>query len=151
MSEQSQPYPIYRSLWESLDAVLFAKGMALAKEIALELKVSPKELLASLVGKDRNKFIIIPDGDDESYQCEALVQKGVVYMRCRCPTLGTAPRLCNEHRDSAIIHNANLPIVNRMVCNDVTYLVKDTDVYTLDGNLCGKLQDETFIMFEIHG
>lgn len=146
----SQAYPIPRTLWESLDAVLFTKGLALAKEIAADLGVSPKDLITNLNSQERGKFTVIPDEDAAVYQCQALMHHGVVYMRCRKPTLGLAPRFCKQHERYAMDAPA-LPMVRRLVTPEATYIVNmaTREVTTLNGAGCGILNGERLTLFEI--
>jgi hypothetical protein len=145
-----QAYPIPKSLWETLEAVLFTKGVALAKEVAAELNVSPKDIIASLNIQESTKFILASDDDTAVYQCQAVNQHGAVYMRCRAPTLGVAPRLCNKHSQ----HAADiplLPLVRRLVTSEATYVYNPmtNEVFTLNGTLCGSLKNTRLTLFDI--
>ena len=71
----SQEYTIPQSLWDSLDAVLYTKGLTLAKEIAKELNTSPLPLIDLLKAADRSKFTLISDNEINKYQCQALVHE----------------------------------------------------------------------------
>jgi hypothetical protein len=145
-----QAYPIPKSLWDSLEAVLYTKGAALAREVAVELNVSPKEIIANLKLQENSKFIVTGDDDDTLYQCQALSQHGSVHMRCRYPALGPAPRFCNKH-----IHNSPdipcLPLVKRLICPEATYVYNPntSEVYTLNGILCGSFKNDRLRLFEI--
>jgi hypothetical protein len=145
-----QAYPVYRSLWESLDAIIFTKGISLAKELAAELNVSPKELLAHLNQKEQTKFIIVPDEDNTLYQCEGLHKCGKVYLRCRIPVLGPSPRYCQKHSE-IIMEMPKLPLVKLLIASEESYVVKlDTqEVFDLNGKQCGHLKESTLIHFEI--
>lgn len=142
-----QSYPIQQGLWESIDAILFTKAIALAKDIALELNTSPHALIESLKKEERGKFTIIPD-DDTSYQCQALIQRGVSHTRCRYPTLGQTPRLCSAHSNYTF-NVPKLEEVRRLVTPDSEYLLKDNQVLTMNGNQCGILKGSTLTLFEI--
>jgi hypothetical protein len=146
----TQAYPIPRSLWESLDAILFTKGIALAKEIAAELNVSAKDIISSLTAQDLGKFTFIPDEEGTVYQCEALTQHGAVYMRCRYPVLGSAPRVCSEHHGYSM-EVPKLPIMNRLVTPEAIYMYnKDTsEVFSLNGILCGRMKGSKLLLFNI--
>jgi len=146
----SQAYPIPRSLWESLDAILFSKGVALAKEIAAELNVSAKDIVSSLTAQELGKFTVIPDEEGTVYQCEALTQYGSTYMRCRYPVLTSAPRLCCEHKGYSI-NLPNLPIMNRLVTAEGLYMYnKETlEVFTLSGAQCGQMKRNKLVLFDI--
>lgn len=126
------PYAIPRTLWESLDAVLFAKGAALAREIAAELKVNPQPLLQSLNTQERGKFSILPDEETSTYQCQASVPHGQIWMRCRCP-LAAGARFCSTHEKSAPIVPSNLEEVTRIEVNGEVYLKKS------DGSVLNRL------------
>jgi len=142
-------YSIPQALWESLDAVLFTKGISLAKEVAADLGVSPQPLIQSLNIRDRSKFTILADDDTSTYQCQALVQNGATYLRCRCPSLKPAPGYCSSHER----YNADIPVglrkVRRIDGSDVPYVLAGTDVYTINGQKCGILKGSTVTLFEI--
>ena len=142
-------YSIPRALWESLDAVLFSKGLTLAKEIAKDLGVPSQPLVQALNTQERGKFTILPDDEASTYQCQALVQHGATYMRCRCPSLKTPPGYCNAHEKYNPDIPKNLKKVRRIDGSDVPYLLSDTDVYTLNGKKCGYLKGSTITLFEI--
>jgi hypothetical protein len=141
-------YSIPQTLWESLDAILFTKGQALAKEVAQELGVPVKPLLASLNTKERGKFTIIPD-DDTTYQCQALQQNGATLMRCRCPSLKPSPSFCQLHERYAMDVPRGLTRVRRIEGLDVPYLLNGNTVYTLGGEKCGLLKGSTITLFDI--
>jgi hypothetical protein len=140
-----QPYPIQQGLWESLDGVLFNKALALAKDIAVELGVPPQALIQLLKKEERGKFAIVPD-EDSTYQCKAFVQKGATYTRCRCTTFGDT---CANHLSSKTDQVASLEAVQRLQTPDSTYMCSGEQVYTVDGNPCGTLKDDTLTLFEI--
>ena len=71
-----EEYPIPKSLWESLEAVLFTKGNQLAKDLAKELNVPVQPLLAELRLRNSNKFVLIPDMEDTQYQCQGFKNHG---------------------------------------------------------------------------
>ena len=142
-------YSIPRTLWESLDAVLFAKGLSLAKEIAKDLGVQPQALIQSLNTQERGKFTILPDDEGFTYQCQALVQNGATYMRCRCPSLKPSPSYCTTHEKYNPDIPKNLKKVRRVEGSDVPYIVSDNDVYTLNGKKCGILKGSTITLFDI--
>lgn len=142
-----QSYPIQQGLWESIDAILFTKAIALAKDIALELNTSPQPLIDNLKKEERGKFTIIPD-DDTSYQCQALIQRGVTHTRCRYPTLGQTPRLCSAHLNQAFTV-PKLQEVRRLVTPDSEYILNDKSVLTMNGDQCGILKGCTLTLFEI--
>jgi len=139
-------YPIQQGLWESLDGVLFNKALGLAKDIAAELGLPAQALIDILKKEERSKFTILPD-EDMLYQCQALVQHGTMYTRCRCPTLVNT-RLCTSHAttDQPIVQ---LPIVQRIITPDSIYLMKDSEVYSINGRQCGTLKGSTLTLFEI--
>jgi len=141
-------YSIPQTLWESLEAVLFTKGQALAKEIAQELGVPAKPLLASLNVKEKGKFTIIPD-DDHTYQCQALQLNGATFMRCRCPSLKPSPSFCPLHERYAMDVPRGLTKVRRIEGLEVPYLLNGNTVYTLGGEKCGILKGSTITLFEI--
>jgi len=142
-------YSIPRSLWESLDAVLFAKGLTLAKEVAKDLGVPPQNLIQALNLQERGKFTIIPDGEETTYQCQALIQNGATFMRCRCPSLKPSPGYCSAHERYNPDIPKHLKKVRRIEGLDVPYLLSDTEVYTLNGKKCGTLKGSTVTIFEI--
>ena len=144
-------YPIYQGLWESIDAVLFNKGLSLAKDIAAELGVPAQALIEQLKKEQTGKFTLIPDTDDSAnlYQCNALIHRGSVYMRCRCPTLGPT-KLCTSHSEINLT-SVDLPRMQRLVTPDSVYLL-DMDgknVYTMNGDQCGILKGSKLSIFEI--
>jgi len=146
----SQAYPIHRSLWESLDAILYTKGVALAKEVAAELNVSSKDILGSMRIEELGKFTIIPDESQEVYQCEAITQQGDVYMRCRYPVLDTAPRRCAKHLCQSM-EIPRLPFMKRLVTPEETYVYdpKTLEVFNLNGTQCGTLKGSKLLLFDI--
>lgn len=144
----SQEYSIPRCLWESLDAVLYSKGVSLAKEIAKELGVSPQPLIAQLNAVERTKFTIIPDDDANTYQCQEPISSGAVVMRCRQSTLNPS-KLCSQHERNSSAVPVNLPLVQRIVTSESTYVAKDSVVYSLDGTQCGKIKGDILTLFDI--
>jgi len=144
----SSTYSIPRTLWESLDAILFTKGLALAKEIAADLGVPAQPLVAALNGQERGKFTIIPD-DDATYQCQALVPHGATYMRCRHVSLKPAPSFCQEHERYVADIPRGLTQVRRIDGSDVPYVLNGANVYDLNGNKCGILKGSTVIIYQI--
>jgi len=146
-----QAYPISRSIWESLDAVLFTKGVALAKEVASELNVSPKDIISSLTAQELGKFTIIPDEENTVYQCEALTQHGDVYMRCRHPVIDTSPRLCKKHSGHSL-DLPKLPLMKRLVTPEAIYIYDTNtfDVFTLNGVHCGILKGTKLVLFDVN-
>lgn len=145
----SQEYTISQSLWESLDAVLYTKGLTLAKEIAKELNISPLPLISLLKAADRSKFTLIPDNDISKYQCQALLQCGSTYMRCRCPSFKANPSLCLSHEKYTIDLPINLPLVQRLITTEAAYMMNGTDVFTLNGQQCGYYKNTRLTLFEI--
>lgn len=145
-----QPYSIPKSMWESLEAVLFTKGIALAKEVAAELNVSPKEIIAQLNLQEATKFILTPDEEDTIYQCQSITQHGTVYLRCRCPAFGSAPRFCVKH-SNASLDIPCLPLVKRLQAPEATYVYNSisNEVFTLNGLQCGTLKGDKLILFDI--
>jgi len=145
-----QAYPIPKSLWESLEAVLFTKGIALAKEVAAELNVSSKDIIANLNMQDNSRFILGSDDDETMYQCQALSQHGTVHMRCRYPAFGLAPRFCTKH-SQAPAEIPVLPLVKRLVTPEASYVYNPItkEVFTLDGLICGLLKGSKLILFDI--
>lgn len=145
----SQAYPIQQGLWESLDAVLFNKALALAKDIAVDLNVPAQALIDLLKKEERGKFTILAD-DDMLYQCNALIQRGATFTRCRCPTLGVT-QTCSLHTViSEHTPNPSLPTVQRLVTPDsVYYTTQENEVYTLNGHQCGTLDGSTLTLFVI--
>ena len=144
----SQEYSIPRCLWESLDAVLYSKGVSLAKELAKELGVSPQPLITQLNAVERTKFTIIPDDDSSTYQCQEPINSGAITMRCRQPTLNPS-KLCSHHERSSSVVPVNLPLVQRIVTSESTYVAKDSIVYSLDGKQCGKIKGDILKIFDI--
>ena len=142
-------YPIYQCLWESIDAVLFNKGLVLAKDIAAELGVPAQPLIQELKKEERGKFTLISESDTPMYQCNALLHRGSVYMRCRCPTLGPM-KLCTSHSEINMT-SVDLPGMQRLVTPDSVYLLDSntTTVYTINGEQCGVLKGSRLILFEI--
>lgn len=142
-----QSYPIQQGLWESIDAILFTKAIALAKDIAAELNLPAQQLIDILKKEERGKFTIIPD-EDATYQCQALVHRGSAYMRCRYPTLNCSPR-CSAHLNY-IAKPLDLPEVQRIITPDSQeYLLKGSSVLTMSGNPCGILKGSRLTLFEI--
>ena len=144
-----QEYPIPKALWESIDAVLFSKGLTLARELAKELGVSPKPLIDLLKADDRSKFTIVEDDEANMYQCPALIQSGIVYMRCRAPVLGLANKFCSGHERHPKDVPLDLPMVRRLITPEASYMVKGTEVISLNGRSCGYLKGTKAILFEI--
>ena len=144
----STSYPIYQGLWESIDAVLFNKGLALAKDIAAELGVPAVSLIQELKKEERGKFTVIPETDDVPlYQCCALLHRGASYMRCRCPTLAPT-KFCTSHSELNLT-SVDLPRMQRLVTADSVYLLDVTTntVYTINGDQCGTLKGSKLTLF----
>jgi len=142
-------YTIPRTLWESLDAVLFTKGLALAKEISAELGVPHQPLTALLNSKERGKFTILPDDESTTYQCQALIKHGATFMRCRCPTLRPSPSFCSAHERYSPDIPKHLRQVRLIDGGDVPYALHGNDIYTLNGGKCGILKGQTVTLFQI--
>jgi hypothetical protein len=142
-------YTIPRTLWESLDAVLFTKGLALAKEIAADLALPAQPLIAALNTQERSKFIILPDDEATTYQCQALIKNGATFMRCRCPTMRPAPSYCGAHER----YNPDIPRGLRQIRlvegSDVPYVLYGSDIFTLNGEKCGYRKGRKVTLFEI--
>ena len=147
----SQEYAIPQSLWDSLDAVLYTKGLTLAKEIAKELNTSPQPLIALLKAADRSKFTLIPDNEVSKYQCQALLQCGSTLMRCRSARFKVNPSLCLSHEKTTIDFPTDLPLVQRIITDEATYMMKDSDVFTLNGRQCGYYKNNRLTLFDIEG
>jgi len=145
----SQEYAIPQSLWDSLDAVLYTKGLTLAKEIAKELNTSPLPLIALLKAADRSKFTLIPDNEVSKYQCQALLQCGSTFMRCRCPSFKTNPSLCLTHEKYTIDLPTELPLYQRLITAEATYMLKGSDVFSLNGRQCGYYKNARLTLFDI--
>ena len=143
-----QEYKIQKSLWESLDSVLYTKGLSLAKEICKELNVPLQPLAALLKDDERGKFTLVPD-DDCKYQCQAISQCGSTYMRCRCPSLKPSPSLCLAHEKSAMDIPLNLSVMQRLVTPEATYMLKGSEVFTLNGIQCGLYKNGRLTLFDI--
>jgi hypothetical protein len=143
-----QEYKIQKTLWESLDSVLYTKGISLAKEICKELNVSLQPLATLLKDDDRSKFTLVPD-DDCKYQCQAISQCGSTYMRCRCPSLKPSPSLCLAHEKSARDIPLNLPVMQRLVTPEAIYMVNGSEVFSLNGQKCGYYKNSRLTLFEM--
>jgi len=148
-----QEYTIPRVLWESLDAVLRAKGIALAKEIANELGKPSQPLINVLTTKERSKFTLISDDDTNRYECQALVKTGAVYMRCRSVLLGSCAKFCDTHQRNIIDIPTNLPVMTRVIGQEGIYMADTTTnaVFSLGGVQCGRIHGNRLILFEITG
>lgn len=143
-----EAYSIPRSMWESLEAVLHAKGQQLAKEIAKELNVQPQPLLAHLKTMELGKFTLLPDTDDTLYQCEALCPHGAVLLRCKKPVLDQAPCLCSEHKGFVPANHSALRPVQRLILHGEAYILDGSSILTLAGAVCGIKKGTQFILFE---
>jgi hypothetical protein len=144
-----QEYAIPQTLWDSLDAVLYTKGLTLAKEIAKELNTSPVPLITLLKATDRSKFTLIPDNEVSKYQCQALISCGSTLMRCRCPSFKTNPSLCLAHEKYTLDLPIQLPLVQRIITAEATYMMKGSDVFTLNGQQCGYYKNSRLTLFDI--
>jgi hypothetical protein len=144
-------YPIQQSLWESIDGILFNKALALAKEVAAELGVPPQQLIELMKKEERGKFTIIPDDEEPLYQCRAVVQHGLIQIRCRNPILGSSARLCGCHvNEKYETNNKDLPEVQRIVTPDAIYFTDGENVYDVNARACGLLKGEQkLILFQI--
>jgi hypothetical protein len=145
----AQEYPIPQCLWESLDAVLYSKGVSLAKEIAKELKLPVQPLLGLLKKEEGAKFIITPDDSSNTYQCHATVQNGSTLMRCRCATLGLVGKFCVSHERSVSEVPIGLDTVQRVISSHGIYMAKGSEVYTLNAKRCGLLHGTRLTLFEM--
>ena len=141
-------YPIPKSLWESLEAVLVTKGSQLAKDLAKELNVPAQPLLAELKKRDSNKFVIVPDIEDTQYQCEGFKEYGAILMRCRNPVFGALPHFCKEHRHIQL-NVRNLPVVKRIMLKKEVYFLQDTILLNSEGKRCGLKKGSKVILFSI--
>lgn len=146
-----QEYTIPRVLWESLDAVLRAKGIALAKEIAKELGKPPQPLIHLLNTREPSKFTLVSDDEANRYQCQALVKTGAVYMRCRSVLLGSCAKFCDTHERDFIDIPTNLPVMRRVIGKEGIYMADMTTnaVFSLGGVQCGRIHGNRLILFEI--
>ena len=144
-------YPIQQSLWESIDGILFNKALALAKEVAAELGVPPQQLIDLMKKEERGKFTIIPDDEESLYQCRAVVQRGLIQMRCRNPILGSSARLCSCHvNEKYETGNKSLPELQRVVTPDAIYFTDGQHVYDTSANICGVLKgQQKLTLFQI--
>jgi hypothetical protein len=145
----AQEYPIPRCLWESLDAVLYSKGVSLAKDIAKELKVPVQPLLGLLNKEEGAKFVIAPDDSSNTYQCQATIQNGTTLMRCRSATLGLVAKFCVSHERSLNDVPSGLQIVQRIISPDGIYMAKGSEVYRLNGTRCGLLHGTRLTLFQL--
>ena len=145
----SQEYTIPQSLWESLDVVLYTKGLTLAKEIAKELNIPPQPLISLLKADERSKFTIIPDNEISKYQCQALIQCGATYMRCRCPSFKPNPALCLAHEKYSKDLPTDLPLLQRLITPEAAYMINGTEVFTLNGEQCGIYKNSRLTLFEV--
>ena len=142
-------YPIQQTLWESIDGILFNKALTLAKEIAAELGVPPQDLITMLKREDRSRFTIIPD-EDAVYQCQAFVQRGLINMRCRNPTLGSAPRLCSCHINNKYsLEKSKLPELQRIITSSSVYFSDGELIYDINAKQCGTIKGSTLKIFDI--
>lgn len=142
-------YPIQQTLWESIDGILFNKALVLAKDIAVELRVPAQDLITLLKREDRSKFSIIQE-DEATYQCQTMVQRGLINMRCRNPTLGPAPRLCSCHmNDKYSLEKSKLPELQRVVTADAVYFSDGELIYDANAKQCGTIKGSTLRIFEI--
>lgn len=142
-------YTIPQSLWDSLDAVLYTKGLTLAKEIAKELNTPAQPLIELLKMADRSKFTLIPDNEVSKYQCQALLHCGSTLMRCRCPSFKANPALCLAHEHYTPDLPVELPLVQRLITAEATYMMKGSDVFTLNGKQCGVYKNTRLTLFEV--
>ena len=142
-------YSIPRTLWESLDAVLFTKGLALAKEIATELGLPAQPLIAALNTQERSKFIILPDDEATKYQCQALIKHGATFIRCRCPTIRPSPSYCGGHERYSPDIPRGLRQIRLVDGSDIPYVLYGSDIFTLNGEKCGYRKGRKVTLFEI--
>ena len=144
------PYAIPQVLWESLDAVLFTKGMAFAREIAAELKVNAAPLLQALNTQERSKFVILPEDELSLHQCCAAIPNGKFWIRCRSPVLACGSRYCTTHDKTAPIVPSHLEEAQRVDVKGDVYFKKDDDsVVNRDGRVVGILKGSKLTLFEI--
>ena len=143
-------YPIPQVLWESIDAILFNKAKSLAKDIATELGMPPQPLIDAIKKMEIGKFTLASEDDDTVYQCQALVQRGLIYMRCRNPTLGAAPRLCSCHgNDKYSVDKPALPELKRITTTEGIFFTDDSTVYNTQAKPCGTLKNGVVTLFEV--
>jgi DNA-binding MarR family transcriptional regulator len=142
-----EPFSVPRSIWESLEAVLHAKGQQLAKEIAKELKVQPQPLMAHLKAMELGKFILLPDTEDTLYQCEALLPQGQLLLRCKKPVF-SEDHLCSEHKGSSTSAPNTQP-VTRLSIGDTIYVLHGTRIETLEGVVCGMKHGQRVTLFDL--
>jgi hypothetical protein len=120
-----------------------------AKEIAKELNISPLPLIDLLRATDRSKFTLIPDNEVNKYQCQALVHCGSTLMRCRCPTFKINPALCLAHEKYTLDFPMQLPLVQRLITSEAVYMMKGSDIFTLNGKQCGYYKNSRLTLFEV--
>jgi hypothetical protein len=139
-------YKVNRLLWESLEATLLAHGKRFVKDMAGTLQVNEKELLKRVFPSKEAFRVSIQDA--EVACCMAFVP-GPVMSRCRRPvTTGTA--FCAAHaleRPTCTI----APTVRRLQARaDLTTLwLLDTDVLDSDGQIRGRMNEQTNQLFLI--
>lgn len=140
-------YPIPRLLWESIDAILYNKGLQLARDIAKELEVDSTPLIKLLKAQESGKFTILPDEDEAAFLCQAIYKVGEVYIRCRCGT--ASGRFCNKHeRDTVDIPKGALMARKIITPTDIFYEV-DKKLYDTHGKRVGILKNgDKVILFE---
>ena len=143
-----EEYPIPKSQWESLEAVLFTKGNQLAKDLAKELNVPVQPLLTELRIRNSNKFVLIPDMEDTQYQCQGFKNHGAILMRCRNPVFGVLPHFCKEHQDIQL-NVRNLQPVKRIMLGKQAFFLQDGFLLNSEGKQCGIKKGCKVILFSV--
>ena len=145
-------YPVPKPLWDALESALMAKSRELIRDIAKTLKQDEKTLMSAFRANKRSLYLVdLSDPTEERFQCEALLATTAIAHRCRKP-VQYGERFCPGHvfwlMPECMKHK---PTLRRIKTEDGTYFV-DTltqQVYTVDFERVGTLQEGTLVLFEI--
>ena len=144
-------YPVPKPLWDALENVLMVKSKELIKDIAKTLKQPEKPLLDAFKAKKHTFHLVdMNDPTDDRFLCDVLLCGSAVAHRCRNPVIMGQTR-CPDHEFMKQPCISNKPILQRIQTDTEDIYFKDNlgNVYTVDYELIGQLQDNTFTLFEI--
>lgn len=149
---ESKMIGIPKPLWDELENALMIKSKQLISDIARTLRQDEKSLIQEFRSKKTNIFLLELDREEEEeYECPALVSTKKIAHKCRKPRM-YAQKFCPEHEFFTMTTELeSKPTVQRIASSEDP-LFLDTltqQVYTIDHERVGYLQNDKCIVFEI--
>ena len=147
----SHSYPVPKPLWDALENVLMVKSKELIKDIAKTLRQPEKPLLDAFKAKKHTFHLIdMNDPTDDRFTCDALVCGEAVAHRCRKAVIMGLSR-CPDHEFYKQPSFPNKPILQRLSTNTNDIYFKDNlgNVYNVQYELMGRIEDDVLVLFEI--